>query len=44
LGKHKELLRWFGVHGMYIALWLGNVLKWPSEKQKRLEHIMISVT
>jgi hypothetical protein len=31
---------WFGVQGMYTALWLGNVLKWQSGKQRRLEHII----
>jgi len=42
-GKNKGLLRWFGVHRMYTALWLGKVLKWPSEKQRRLKHIMMKM-
>jgi hypothetical protein len=36
----------FGVHGIYKSLCLGNVLKWQSGKQRRLEHIIrkINVT
>jgi hypothetical protein len=40
----QGLLGWFGVQGMYTPLWLGNVLKWPSGKQRRLEHIMMKIS
>ena len=34
----------FGAQGMYTALWLGNVLKCLSGKQRRLEHIMMKIS